>query len=407
MNIRTITCFVDPGYPVDDERLAAAGQAAADLRAALHEAGYTVQTVRLAITPFPRVLGGDASKVTQLALDLEAACFIHKIDYATLGPARPADGPAFYEALPPALGATEHVFAAASLAEPGGPLSLPAARWAAEVIRRCGTLSPDGFGNLRFAALANVPAGAPFFPAAYHDGGPPVLAIGVESAGLAVTACAEASTLADARARLVRAVEDHAQRITRAVKKPGSLRSWRFGGLDFTLAPFPEAARSLGTALERLTGQPAGDHGTLAAAAFLADSLDRAKIQHVGFAGLFFPVLEDAVLAARAAEGRLSIHDLLLYSAVCGSGLDTVPLPGDTSAGTLAAILVDVGALALRLNKPLTARLMPIPGKQAGDEVRFDNFPFFAPSRVLAARSSGLGGLLIGGEGVEIGMRVR
>ena len=406
MNLRTITCFVDPGYPVDDERLAAAGQLAADLRGALHEAGYTVQTTRLAISPFPRVLGGRAEHVTQLALDLEAACFVHKLDFATLGPARPGDGPAFYEALPAALGATEHVFAAASLTD-GGSLSLPAARWAAEVIRRCGQLSPDGFGNLRFAALANVPAGAPFFPAAYHDGGAPVVSIGAESAGLAVTACAEASSLADARARLVRAVEDHAQRITRAVRRPGLLRNWRWGGLDFTLAPFPEAARSLGTALERLTGQPVGDHGTLAAAAFLADSLDRAKIQHVGFAGLFFPVLEDAVLAARAAEGRLSLHDLLLYSAVCGSGLDTVPLPGDTSAETLAAILVDVGALALRLNKPLTARLMPIPGKQAGDEVRFDHFAFFAPRRVLAPRSSGLGGLMAGEERVEVGTRAR
>ena len=82
MNIRTITCFADPGYPVADERLAAAGQAAADLRSALRDAGYTVQTVRLAITPFPRALGGDAARVTQLALDLEAACFVHKIDYA-------------------------------------------------------------------------------------------------------------------------------------------------------------------------------------------------------------------------------------------------------------------------------------------------------------------------------------
>ncbi len=411
MNIRTITCFADPGFPVDDERLAAAGQAAAEIRAALEEAGYTVQTVRLAITPFPQVLGqsgqGDAGQVTQLALDLEAACFVNKIDYATLGPARPSDGQAFYEALPAAVGATERVFAAASIADADGGLSLPAARWAAEVIRGCAALSPDGFGNLRFAALANVPPGSPFFPAAYHDGGGPAVAIGVEGADLAVTACAEASSLADARARLIRAVEDHAQRITRAVKKPGAPRGLRFGGIDFTFAPFPDAARSLGTALERLTGQPVGDQGTLAAAAFLADTLDRAKVPHVGFAGLFFPVLEDAVLAARAAEGRLSINDLLLYSTVCGAGLDTVPLPGDVSAAALAAILVDVGALALRLNKPLTARLMPIPGKQAGDEVRFDNFAFFAPSRVLSPRGGGLGGLFTGDENVEVGQRAR
>jgi uncharacterized protein (UPF0210 family) len=310
-----------------------------------------------------------------------------------------------YQAIPEALRATDQVFASATIAEAPGGVSLPAVRWAAEVIQACTGISPDGFGNLRFAALANVPAGSPFFPAAYHEGGPPVFAIGVEAADLAVTACAEAASLADARARLMRMVEDHAQRIVRAARKPG-LRGLRFGGIDFTLAPFPEAARSLGTALERLSGQPVGQHGTLAAAAFLAEALDRARTAHVGFSGLFFPVLEDAVLAARAAEGRLSVADLLLYSTVCGAGLDTVPLPGDTDAGALGAILLDVAALAMRLDKPLTARLMPLPGKQAGDAVQFD-FPYFAPSRVLAARAGGLGGLFAGEESFELLPKVR
>jgi uncharacterized protein (UPF0210 family) len=332
---------------------------------------------------------------------------VHKVDYAHLGPARPSDGPAFYLAIPEALRVTEHVFAAGLITE-NNALHLPAARWAAEVIGRCATLTPDGFGNLRFSALANVPAGSPFFPAAYHEGGAPVYAIGVEAADLAVTACQEATSLADARARLVRAVEEHAGRIAKAARKPSGIRGLRFGGLDFTLAPFPEQARSLGAALERLTGQPLGQNGTLAAAAFLADALDRAtrSVPHVGFNGLFFPVLEDAVLAARAAEGRLTISDLLLYCTVCGAGLDTVPLPGDTDAGALAAILTDVGALSLRLNKPLTARLMPMPGKAAGDEVSF-SFAFFAPSRVLAARAAGLGGLLGGDESFDLAPRQR
>jgi len=104
-------------------------------------------------------------------------------------------------------------------------------------------------------------------------------------------------------------------------------------------------------------------------------------------------VLEDSVLARRAAEGTLCVNDLLLYSAVCGTGLDTVPLPGDTRPTQIAALLTDVAALAVRLDKPLSARLMPIPGKSAGDAVAFD-FEYFAPSRVLAAESIGLGGLL-------------
>jgi len=105
------------------------------------------------------------------------------------------------------------------------------------------------------------------------------------------------------------------------------------------------------------------------------------------------PVLEDSVLAQRVAEGLLTVNDLLLYSTICGTGLDTVPLPGDTSEGELVGILLDVAALATALGKPLTARLFPVPGKRAGDEASFD-FPFFVPSRVLATKGHGAAALV-------------
>ena len=89
------------------------------------------------------------------------------------------------------------------------------------------------------------------------------------------------------------------------------------------------------------------------------------------------------MFAQRAAEGTLGVKDLLLYSAVCGTGLDTIPLPGEVSPEQLAAVLLDLCALALRLDKPLTARLMPVPGKKAGDPTSFD-FGYFANSRVMA-----------------------
>jgi len=103
------------------------------------------------------------------------------------------------------------------------------------------------------------------------------------------------------------------------------------------------------------------------------------------------PVLEDAVLAARAGE-TYTVHDLLLYSTVCGTGLDTIPLPGDISERALTGLLLDVAALAVRLDKPLTARLMPIPGKKAGDMTNFD-FEYFANGRVLAVHDPGDGTL--------------
>jgi hypothetical protein len=138
----------------------------------------------------------------------------------------------------------------------------------------------------------------------------------------------------------------------------------------------------------------------------VADALDRAKFAHVGFSGLFFPMLEDTALAARAVEGKLAVGDLLLYCSVCGTGLDTLPLPGDISVSALSAILLDVAALAMRLNKPLTARLMPIPGKSAGDPVKLD-FAYFAPSRVLAPLATGLGGLFAGDESFDLAPRSR
>jgi uncharacterized protein (UPF0210 family) len=142
--------------------------------------------------------------------------------------------------------------------------------------------------------------------------------------------------------------------------------------------------------MERMGVPKAGLHGSLAAAAILTEIVERARFPRAGFSGLFLPVLEDAVLARRAAEATLTVKDLLLYSAVCGTGLDTVPLPGDTTANQIAALLLDLSALALRLDKPLTARLMPIPGKKAGDITNF-NFDYFSNSRIMALEAQALG----------------
>ena len=171
--------------------------------------------------------------------------------------------------------------------------------------------------------------------------------------------------------------------------------------IDFALAPYPTDGQSLGGAVEALGVPKIGLHGSLAAAALLTEAVDRANFPHTGFSGFMQPVLEDSVLAKRAAEGTLTIKDALLYSAVCGTGLDTVPLPGDATAEQIAPLLLDLSALALRLNKPLTARLMPIPGKQAGDPTDFD-FAFFANSKVMELESAPLTGLLSGTESFRI-----
>ncbi len=59
----------------------------------------------------------------------------------------------------------------------------------------------------------------------------------------------------------------------------------------------------------------------------------------------------------------------------------------------MAALLLDLAALSLRLDKPLTARLMPMPGKSAGDPITFD-FEFFSNGSVMSLDADDLHGLL-------------
>jgi hypothetical protein len=404
MNIRALTGFVDPGWPLEPRRIA-------DLAACLHlaktrleEIGYPVQTLRLA-TPPPAEMNRPVRPPDrpEAARQLEAECFVHGIDYASLGPAL-IEEPEALSAIPEILGATENVFTSAIFCDPEAGLSLPAARGCAQAIHEVSRLSADGFANLRFAALANVPPGTPFFPAAYHRGGGMAIAAATEAAELAVDALREVSSIGTARRRLVGMIEAHGAALARPLQAVAAENEARFLGIDFSLAPYPEHFRSIGAAIETFGAGSVGGGGSVAAVAFLADCLDRAEFRRTGFSGVLLPVLEDDTLAARAAGGQLAVNDLLLYSAMCGTGLDAVPLPGDASLDGLTGLLLDLGAIALRLRKPLTARLMPIPGKSAGDEIHFD-FPYFADSRVLALREFPLGGLLAGAGLLDIGPR--
>ncbi len=396
MEIRSITVFAHPGFPPRKGVFRRAGELANTLRLVFEAADIPVQTTRLATIPFP-LLVKRPQDAQALAQEVEGLAEPHGLDYISLGPALPGN-PATYAWIPEMLAATRKVFLAGVMATPEGKVHPAAIRACAEVIHAAASLEPNGFANLRFAALAGVPPHAPFFPAAYAeprrpDPGVLGFALALEAADLAVEAFRRAEDVPQAQRNLTAAIEEQAARLTRLAESVAQKRQATFFGLDFSLAPFPDEATSLGAAMERLGVRRVGLHGSLAAAAILTAAVYAARFPRVGFSGLMIPVLEDATLARRAAEGTLSVKDLLLYSAVCGTGLDTVPLPGDTTVEQLAAVLYDVAALAARLGKPLTARLMPMPGKKAGAPVRFD-FPYFANSRVLALDAAPLRGAL-------------
>lgn len=391
MKIRSITYFCNPKYPLDEKVLQKAARFLSEARSAFHAAGYEVQTVRLATVPFPELLGDEnINKLPELTGQIDTIAQQLGIEYISLGPALP-QMPRSYELVPEAIFVSKKVFFSGVMADITRGLDLAVVRACADIIIKSATLEPNGFANLQFAALANVKAGAPFFPAAYHVGEEPAFAIATESADLAVQAFANAKTIEEGRSALVYEITRHGQAISRTAQSMlPRYPSLKFGGIDFSLAPFPDDAHSLGNAVEKMGIPRIGLHGSLAAAALLTEAIERADFPHTGFSGFMQPVLEDSILAKRAAEGTLTIKDALLYSAVCGTGLDTIPLPGDTTSAQITPLLLDLCALALRLDKPLTARLMPIPGRNTGDDTNFD-FGFFANSKVMALDSEGLG----------------
>lgn len=253
------------------------------------------------------------------------------------------------------------------------------ARAAAEAMSAIANGTPNGEGNFRFAATAFCPPGTPFFPAAYHEG-EPGFSIGLETPPLLLDVFESARSLSGAKADLKIAMNRALREVEAIATGIASETGWRYIGIDTSPAPLTGA--SIGQAIEALTNAPFGEPGTLAACAAITDVLKDIDVRTCGYCGLMLPVLEDPVLARRAAEGRYTVSELLLYSSVCGTGLDVVPLPGESSVADLTTVIADVGALAAKYAKPLSARLFPVPGKKAGDTVSFDN-PYLTSSIVM------------------------
>lgn len=380
MKVRSITAFAPASVSVEEAAVTAA-PFLSDARQALAGTGIEVQTVRLALPPLRRIARADARPhdLVDLAKRAEAACQQAGIEYVSLGPWLPGDPEIHARALVDILAATRSLFVTLAFAGRQTGLDPAAARLAARTIVDAAPLEADGFANLRFAALANVPAGVPFLPAAWSDGEDWSYALALECADLARTAFSQNEDLVEGEAALVASLESSARELEQGLQ---GLDGFRFGGFDYSLAPFPREEDSIGATLESMGVSACGLPGTVTAAAILTSAVQRADLPHAGFSGLFLPVLEDARLAERAAGGDLRLEDLLLASTVCGTGLDTVPLPGDAQVEDLMPWLLDLGAIAIRLDKPLTARLMPMPGREAGDELEFD-FPFFARGAVM------------------------
>ena len=395
MKIRSITFFITPLSQDFNSFIQNLSRVAQNLKKSFENSGIDVQTLRLSTQPFPLILEELNDKENlDWVINLEKTTKTYGFDYLSVGPAL-ISHPYSYNLIPHILKNTRNVFTSAFIADQKHGISLFAINECSKIIVQSAAFEPGGFANLRFSALANVNPLGPFFPGSFHDltkaNG---FSIAVEAADDVINAFQHAHSLTQARDSLLQNLEIQAQKIVKILENNFSDIELEFFGFDFSVAPFPVDSCSLGNAMEILGIPSLGSHGSLAAAAFLADTLDRGKWKKVGFNGLMLPLLEDSRLAQRSIDQTLTIKDLLMYSAVCGTGLDTIPISGDIQPEAIYALLLDIAALSARLHKPLTARLMPIPGKKAGELTNFD-FEFFKNGRILEVEASSLSNLMI------------
>ncbi len=376
--IRTITAGVHVADIGDLRRVEGAIAFLARAKRAAEDAGYEVQTVRIATQPLAahiavRERAGALAGLQALDRAASAQDVSLSIGPVLVENRYDADFAPWVAEL---VSTTRNLNLSVAVASPIAGVNNEGAQCAAEAILAIARSTTGGEGNFRFAAAANCPPGIPFFPVAYHQG-QDAFGLGLQSASLLSDAFAGATTIEEAKGRLRAALERPLAMVEKLAVAIAGRERREYLGIDVSPAPMKD--NSIGAAVETLTRVPFGSASTLFACAAITDVLKGVRVRTCGYSGLMLPVLEDSVLAKRAAEGRYSVKELLVYSSVCGTGLDTVPLPGNVSAATLAALIGDVAALSAKLHKPLSVRLFPVPGKAAGDAVRFDS-PYLTDS---------------------------
>ena len=384
MKIRTITAGIDLSYPVDKETILETADFLQQAKQCFQEAGYEVQTVRFSTRPWEGYLGGLAEEeLIAEVLGMEEAALDAGVDFMNIGTAYEPEN---IKRLPEIIKQTKRVSLSTTIAhrERGGEIDHAAARETARAILKISKETEGGMGNFNFAATANCQPGIPFFPASYHQG-PPCFALGLECGDLVHQAFQETGDLHRAPAELKRVFEEALKPLEKMGKELEEKSGRAYKGIDVSTAPTLDKDRSLAFGFEELGLGKFGGPGTLAVTGMITRVLKGLDIKKCGYSGVMLPILEDFGLAERCAEGLFDIDNVLLYSAVCGTGLDCIPLPGDVSWEKLYAILIDMATLALALDKPLSARLFPVPGRVSGELTDFDS-PYLVNTRVMRVK---------------------
>jgi len=356
-----------------------------------NELGVPIVNKRISVTPVS-MISGDNPMPIALALDQAArevgvnfiggfGALMHK------GSTRAEE--TLLDAMPEVFAKTERLCGSVNVGSTRSGINMDAVRRMGQVIKRTAELTADtdGFGCAKIVVFCNAVEDNPFMAGAFHGVGEPetVINVGVSGPGVVERALKEvrgqpfdvvAETIKRTAFRITRVGELVAQEAAARLNVP-------FGIVDLSLAPTPARGDSVAYILSEMGLEMAGAPGTTAALAMLNDMVKKGGVMassHVGgLSGAFIPVSEDIGMIEAAAAGCLRLEKLEAMTCVCSVGLDMIAIPGDTSANTIAGIIADEAAIGMVNNKTTAVRVIPAPGKQAGDTVDFGGLFGYAP----------------------------
>ncbi|MGA7144940.1 MAG: PFL family protein [Desulfobacterales bacterium] len=353
--------------------------------------GIPVVNKRIAVSPVA-VVGASFSslQLVEIAKMLNAAAEAVDVDFIGGFTALVEKGMArgdreLIRAIPQALAETNRVCASVNVASTLAGINMNAVLRMGKVIKQAAALSKqkDGIACAKLCVFANMPQDIPFMAGAYLGIGEPdaVINVGVSGPGVVKKAIDRAlgSKGNIDLGRISEIIKRTAYKVTRVGELIGREVAENlnicFGVADLSLAPTPHVGDSVGEIFQSLGLQSIGVPGTTAALALLNDAVKKGGAfasSHVGgLSGAFIPVSEDLNIGKAVEEGHLSLEKLEALTSVCSVGLDMVAIPGDTSEDTISAIIADEMAIGVVNKKTTAARLIPVPGKKAGERAFF------------------------------------
>ena len=387
--VRTITTFLtlQANRETWQVQIEKASNFCAEASASIQQAGYTVQSLRIVTNPFGEYLDTsslDSAReglkyLTQLLATLDNSGV--RVRFA-IGEAKTNDEIALLPELIKEFGDLCNVCVNVDMDE-FGVLNNDLIERLAEAVTKISKITPRGEGNFNFTVNFNCDPLIPYFPASYHEKTmEDCFVVGLETPDLlvavleGVNACEDRQTHGDKHKayfeEMSQALQFHIDEISKTLEKYKN-KDFKFSGFDSSAAPSKNCS-SMVKVYEAMGVEYFGAAGTVEVSALLTKVFKSIKnTDLVGFSGLMLALTEDTSLAKGTLNSDFDIRALLTYSAVCGIGLDTVPIPGDTSIDKISALMRDTGTMAFRLNKPLTVRVFPVPGLKAGDMTAFES----------------------------------